>query len=76
MEQSYSAQKTILEVQKASEVESLELQEFLQAEKSTLTDSLKDTEQEVNFDCVVYFMFMTLSLFSVFVLRYAIELLS
>lgn len=63
-------------MQKASEVESLELQEFLQAEKSTLTDSLKDTEQEVNCDSAIYFMFMTLSLFSVFVLRYAIERLS
>lgn len=30
-----------------NEVESLELQEFLQAEKVTLTDSLKDIEQEV-----------------------------
>lgn len=34
--------------QKANEVESLELQEFLQAEKSTLTDSLKDLETELN----------------------------
>lgn len=40
-------QKTILESQKVSEMESMELQEFLQAEKSTLSDSLRDTEVEV-----------------------------
>lgn len=36
-----------MESQKASEMESMELQEFLQAEKSTLSDSLRDAEVEV-----------------------------
>ena len=40
-------QRTIVEVQKATEMELLELQEFLQAEKVTLTNTLKDMEQEV-----------------------------
>ena len=39
---------SIHSTQKANELESLELQEFLQAEKSTLTDTLKDLETEVN----------------------------
>ena len=48
LEKSFSTQRTIVEAQKANEAESLELQEFLQAEKVTLTDSLKDMEQEVS----------------------------
>lgn len=51
LDKSYSTQKTLIEVQKVNEAESLELQEFLQAEKSMLTDSLKDTELEV----ILYF---------------------
>lgn len=47
LEKSYSVQKTLVESQKATEMESMELQEFMQAEKSTLTDSLRDTELEV-----------------------------
>ena len=46
-------QKTLVESQKATEMESMELQEFMQAEKSTLTDSLRDTELEV---CALIFL--------------------
>jgi hypothetical protein len=47
LEKSLAAQKTLLQQQQEIEAESIELQEFLQAEKSTLADSLRDAETEV-----------------------------
>jgi hypothetical protein len=47
VEKSLAAQKTLLQQQQEAEAESIELQEFLQAEKSTLADALKDYESEV-----------------------------
>jgi hypothetical protein len=47
LEKSLAAQKTLLQQQQDAEAESIELQEFLQAEKSTLADALKDSESEV-----------------------------
>ena len=48
LERSLAAQKTLLQQQQETEVESLELQEFLQAEKLTLGDALRDAEAEVS----------------------------
>lgn len=47
LEKSLAAQKTLLQQQQDLEAESIELQEFLQAEKSTLADALKDAETEI-----------------------------
>jgi hypothetical protein len=48
LERSLAAQKTLLQQQQETEAESLELQEFLQAEKLTLGDALRDAEAEVS----------------------------
>jgi hypothetical protein len=48
LEKSLAAQKTLLQQQQEIEAESIELQEFLQAEKSTLADALRDSESEVS----------------------------
>jgi hypothetical protein len=48
LEKSLAAQKTLLQQQQEIEAESIELQEFLQAEKSTLVDALRDSESEVS----------------------------
>lgn len=47
LEKSLAAQKTLLQQQQEIEAESIELQEFLQAEKSTLADALKDSETKI-----------------------------
>ncbi|KAG8313774.1 hypothetical protein J6590_107869, partial [Homalodisca vitripennis] len=47
LEKSYSAQKMMLKQQEEMEAESVELQEFLQAEKAALADTLRDLENEV-----------------------------
>jgi hypothetical protein len=47
LEKSLAAQKTLLQQQQEIEAESIELQEFLQAEKSTLAEALRDAEAEV-----------------------------
>ncbi|KAJ9575095.1 hypothetical protein L9F63_007756 [Diploptera punctata] len=47
LEKSLAAQKTLLQQQQDLEAESIELQEFLQAEKSTLAEALKDAETEI-----------------------------
>jgi len=38
-----------LHANQATEMESIELQDFLQAEKSTLSDTIKELEKEVCF---------------------------
>jgi DNA-binding transcriptional MerR regulator len=53
LERSLAAQKTLLQQQQETEVESLELQEFLQAEKLTLGDALRDAEAEVSSWCII-----------------------
>lgn len=58
LDKSLHNQRKIIEQQQESEAESLEMQEFLQAEKSTLADTLKELENEV---CTVFF-FYTLTL--------------
>ncbi|PSN34415.1 hypothetical protein C0J52_16624 [Blattella germanica] len=47
LEKSLAAQKTLLQQQQELEAESIELQEFLQAEKSTLAEALRDAETEI-----------------------------
>ncbi|KAJ4434357.1 hypothetical protein ANN_22916 [Periplaneta americana] len=47
LEKSLAAQKTLLQQQQEIEAESIELQEFLQAEKSTLAEALRDAEAEI-----------------------------
>ncbi|XP_046681510.1 golgin subfamily A member 5-like [Homalodisca vitripennis] len=47
LEKSYSAQKMMLKQQEEMEAESAELQEFLQAEKAALADTLRDLENEL-----------------------------
>jgi len=53
LERSLAAQKTLLQQQQETEAESLELQEFLQAEKLTLGDALRDAEAEVSSWCII-----------------------
>jgi hypothetical protein len=53
LERSLAAQKTLLQQQQETEAESLELQEFLQAEKLTLGDALIDAEAEVSSWCII-----------------------
>ncbi|XP_075221018.1 microtubule-binding protein cornetto [Lycorma delicatula] len=45
---SYAVQKMLVQQQQEGEVEALEMQDFLQAEKSTLAEALQDTETELN----------------------------
>ncbi|XP_039292266.1 serine-rich adhesin for platelets isoform X2 [Nilaparvata lugens] len=48
LDKSFVVQRALMQQQQESEVEAFEMQDFLQAEKSTLADSLKDTEAELN----------------------------
>ncbi|XP_025207208.1 uncharacterized protein LOC112603019 [Melanaphis sacchari] len=47
LEKSYAAQKSLLQANQASEMESSEIQDFLQAEKTMLSDTIKELEKEV-----------------------------
>ncbi|KAF5279191.1 hypothetical protein FQR65_LT03438 [Abscondita terminalis] len=47
LEKSMSSQNILLQQQHDLESESIELQEFMQAEKTTLSDALKETENEI-----------------------------
>ncbi|VVC31342.1 Hypothetical protein CINCED_3A005373 [Cinara cedri] len=47
LEKSYAAQKSLLQANQASEMESTEIQDFLQAEKAMLSDTIKELEKEV-----------------------------
>ncbi|KAJ8955167.1 hypothetical protein NQ318_009060 [Aromia moschata] len=47
LEKSLAAQKTLLQQQQDLEAESIELQEFMQAEKTTLHEALKESEAEL-----------------------------
>jgi len=47
-EKSLAAQKTLLQQHQDLEAESMELQEFMQAEKTTLSDALRDAESEIS----------------------------
>ncbi|KAF5273882.1 hypothetical protein FQA39_LY00997 [Lamprigera yunnana] len=47
LEKSVSSQQILMQQQHDLEFESIELQEFMQAEKSTLSDALKETENEI-----------------------------
>ncbi|KAF2885312.1 hypothetical protein ILUMI_20844 [Ignelater luminosus] len=47
LDKSIAVQKALLQQQQDLEVEGIELQEFMQAEKSTLTDALKEAETEL-----------------------------
>lgn len=47
LEKSYAAQKSLLQANQASEMESSEIQDFLQAEKAMLSDTIKELEKEV-----------------------------
>lgn len=49
LEKSLAAQKALLQQQQELEAESAEMQDFLQEEKATLVDALKDAESEVCF---------------------------
>lgn len=49
LEKSLAAQKALLQQQQELEAESAEMQDFLQEEKATLADALKDAESEVHF---------------------------
>ena len=60
MEKSLAAQKTLLQQQQDLEAESMELQEFLQAEKSTLAEALKDAETEVILKVLSLYSFVKL----------------
>lgn len=48
LEKSLAAQKTLLQQHQDLEAESMELQEFMQAEKTTLSDALRDAESEIS----------------------------
>ncbi|KAK4875644.1 hypothetical protein RN001_012066 [Aquatica leii] len=47
LEKSFSSQNILLQQQHDLESESIELQEFMQAEKSTLSDALRESENEI-----------------------------
>lgn len=47
LEKSLASQKILVQQQQELEAESIELQEFLQAEKTTLSDALKEAENEI-----------------------------
>ncbi|XP_050427851.1 uncharacterized protein LOC126837911 [Adelges cooleyi] len=47
LEKSYAAQKSLLQANQAAEMESYEIQDFLQAEKAMLLDTIKDLEKDV-----------------------------
>ncbi|XP_072388381.1 uncharacterized protein corn [Diabrotica undecimpunctata] len=47
LEKNVAVQRTLVQQQKDLELESLELQDFMQAEKTTLHDALKESEAEV-----------------------------
>ncbi|XP_066587351.1 serine-rich adhesin for platelets [Prorops nasuta] len=47
LEKSLAAQKTLLQQQQEMEVEAAEMQDFLQQEKATLSDALKEAETEI-----------------------------
>lgn len=47
LDKSLAAQKALLQQQQELEAESAEMQDFLQEEKATLMDALKDAESEV-----------------------------
>ncbi|XP_025423972.1 uncharacterized protein LOC112693216 [Sipha flava] len=47
LEKSYAAQKSLLQANQAYEMESTEIQDFLQTEKSMLSDTIKELEKEV-----------------------------
>lgn len=49
LDKSLAAQKALLQQQQELEAESAEMQDFLQEEKATLADALKDAELEVFF---------------------------
>lgn len=49
LEKSLAAQKSLLQQQQELEAESAEMQDFLQEEKATLAEALKDAELEVRF---------------------------
>lgn len=53
MEKSYAAQKSLLQANQASEMESSEIRDFLQAEKAMLSDTIKELEKEV---CCLFVM--------------------
>lgn len=53
MEKSYAAQKSLLQANQASEMESSEIRDFLQAEKAMLSDTIKELEKEV---CCLFIM--------------------
>jgi DNA-binding MarR family transcriptional regulator len=48
LEKSYAAQKSLLQANQAYEMESTEIQDFLQTEKSMLSDTIKELEKEVS----------------------------
>lgn len=47
LEKSLASQKILVQQQQELEAESIELQEFMQAEKTTLSDALKEAENEI-----------------------------
>ena len=47
LEKSLASQKILVQQQQELEAESIELQEFMQAEKTTLSDALKEAENEM-----------------------------
>jgi len=47
LEKSYAAQKSLLQANQANEMESSEIQDFLQTEKAMLSDTIKELEKEV-----------------------------
>jgi len=53
LEKSYAAQKSLLQANQASEMESSEIRDFLQAEKAMLSDTIKELEKEV---CCLFIM--------------------
>ncbi|KAL3268412.1 hypothetical protein HHI36_007527 [Cryptolaemus montrouzieri] len=47
LEQAMTSQRTLVQQQRELEMETIELQEFMQAEKTTLADALRESESEI-----------------------------
>ncbi len=55
LEKSVAAQKTLLQQLHETEAESKELQDFLQSEKNTLQDALREAEKNVSLTTMLHF---------------------
>jgi len=49
LDKSYTAQKSLLVTAQTAEIEYMELQDFMQAEKTAITETIRELEKEVRY---------------------------